>query len=304
MDFNVLKEKLEHEMNEFKASYNDMSSTEVYNDWYIIGFHEAYYKLLTSDYFSDEVEPKTINWLANKKTPVSYLYEKFKSCDEEMSHSWDDMIDWIIDVYLDEKQEFYNNISSLGLKDVPVIDDEYFDGFNYFCHISNQPFVFSANFPNNFDKGIDKEFATFFNEKLLVKSCDYGCNTYPNGIAKVIEDLGEYTFQQPVWNFIEATEQMFECKCHFYEGYNGFEFAFEFGEGENKGCYVFAAGNNGQEYTETLYLTNPEMIRDSQITNTIITIDKALYTLLEEHSLKREEREERPDTLKKITKNE
>ena len=36
MDFNVLKEKLEHEMNEFKASYNDMSSTEVYNDWYII----------------------------------------------------------------------------------------------------------------------------------------------------------------------------------------------------------------------------------------------------------------------------
>lgn len=288
MDLNVLREKLDHEMNEFQASYKDMSSTEVYNDWYIIGFHESHYEVLTSDYFSEQVSSNLVDWLAKKETPISYLYQKWMSCDGEMSHSWDDMIDWIVDVYLEEKQELHNSIASLGLKNVRETNDEYFEGFGCFCHISNEPLVFSPNNPYNVDKEVDKEFAKFFNEKLFVKSCDYACDTYPNGITRVFEGLGEYTFKQQVWDFIDATEQVFDCECLYDEGYNGFEFAFEFGEGENKGCYVFAAGNNGQEYTETLYLTNPELIREDTIRNTIISIDKALYTLLEEYGLKRE----------------
>ena len=309
MDFNIgiLREKLDHEMNEFKSSYNDMSITEVYNDWYIIGFNESYYELLFSDYVEERLDKDVLKWLSSKETPLSYLYDEWLSCDGHTSYGWDDMIDWLESVYSEEKhlekQELYNNINSLGLKDVPEKNDEYFHGFDYFAHVSTEPFVFSANFPNNFDKDVDKDFAAFFNEKLLVKSCDYGCDTYPNGVTKDIEGLGEYTFQQSVWNFIEATEQMFECKCHFYEGYNGFEFAFEFGSDDKRGCYVLAAGNNGQEYSETLYLTNPELIHDPQMANTIISIDKALYTLLEEHSLKREGRDEVLADIKRITKN-
>lgn len=294
MDYNTLvctlREKLDHEMNEFKASYNDMSNTEIYNDWYIIGFHESFYEMLSCDFVESNIDEDIIDWLIKKETPISYLYQEWLSCDGEMSYSWDDMVKWLEGVYSEEKhlerQELYNNINSLGLKDVSEKNDEYFSEFDYFVHISNEPFVFSANFPNNFDKDVDKEFAAFFNEKLLVKSCDYGCDTYPNGVTKDIEGLGEYTFQQQVWNFIDSVEQMFDCKCHFYEGYNGFEFAFEFGSDDNKGCYVLAAGNNGQEYSETLYFTNPEIIRDPQIANVIISIDKALYTLLEEHNLK------------------
>ena len=211
------------------------------------------------------------------------------------------MLDWVKGVYFEEKrlerQELYNKVNSLGLKDVSAAKDEYFDGFNYVCSISNQPVVFNPYSPSPFYENLNTEFTAFFREKLLVKSCDYGCDIYPGGVDAPVTCGDVYTnphmvqtYRQQVWNFIEAVEQMFGCECHYCEECNGFSFAFEFGSGDNKGCYVFGTGNNGQEYCEILYLTSADMIRDQQVADTITTIDKAFYTLLEEHSLRREDK--------------
>ena len=38
----ILCEKLDKEMSAFRASYNNMTTIQVYNDWYIIGFKEEF----------------------------------------------------------------------------------------------------------------------------------------------------------------------------------------------------------------------------------------------------------------------
>lgn len=293
--FEKLSEKIDIEISEFKSHYEGLSPMAVYNDSYKINFFESFKNMLSNDYIDNDYNGKVIAWLSEKNSPIDFLHEMYMGSDGEMSYDWDDMMEWVKGVYFEEKrlekQELHYEISSLGLKDVPISNDEYFEGFECFVSVGHSPVVFSANFPGSFDENINAEFGAFFRERLLVKSCDYGCDTYPGGVTKIRGELdGEYTFRQEVWNFIEAVEQMFNCKCDFIKGYNGFEFAFEFGSDNKKGCYVFAAGNNGQEFTETLYLTDLLMIRDPQIANTIISIDKALYTLLEENLLRREDR--------------
>ena len=299
--FEKLCDKIDIEMSDFKSQYEELSPLEVYNDSYKINFFESFKNLLCNDIMNKDINSNLMVWLSEKNNPIDFLYDAYIGSDVEISYAWDDMLDWIADVYLEEKeqnkQEFCNNIGSLGLRDVPTVDDEYFDKFDYYCHILNEPIVFSSHVPSRLDKNLDKEFGAFFKEKLLVKCCDYGCDTSPEGVLGVVA-TGDVrttpgvvqTYQQQVWDFIEDVEQMFDCECHYFKECNGFEFAFEFGSDDNKGCYVLAAGNNGQEYSEVLYLTNPDMIHDDVFRNTIISIDKALYTLLEEHSLRREER--------------
>lgn len=295
--FEKLCDKIDIEMSDFKSQYEELSPLEVYNDSYKINFFESFKNMLCNDYIDNDVNANLIAWLSEKNNPIDFLYDAYIGSDVEMSYDWDDMLDWMAGVYLEEKehdkQDFCNKIGSLGLKDVPSVNDDYFDKFDYYCHISNEPIVFSSHVPIRFDKDLDKEFGAFFKEKLLVKSCDYGCDTYPDGIKKAVGDGNVYTkpgivqtYQQRVWDFIESVEEMFDCNCHFYEDVNGFEFAFEFGSGDRKGCYALAAGNNGQEYSECLYLTKPELIRDPQIANIIISIDKALYALLEGYNLR------------------
>lgn len=285
----ILREKLDREMSEFKASYRDMSVTEVYNDWYIIGFKEEYFEMLMSDFTEGRFNDKEIAWLSSLEKPLDFLYDAWMDCDGAMDHNWDSMIDFVRGVYYDEKhrekQNLYYDIKALGVKVVENAPDDFLSQFDYFGHVSDNPFVFSAELPNNFDEEVDKTFGAFFKENLLVKSCDYGCDTFPCGVSKAVVPGNVQIYRPEVWNFIEAVEQMFECKCTYYNEVNGFEFVISFGEDDSKGCYVFGAGNNGQEYSQCLYFNNPDQLNNADFVKAITTIDKAFYTLLEEYEL-------------------
>ena len=285
--YDNLVEKVENEMKSFKASYENMSPTQVYNDWYIIGFKEEFYEMLTSDFTKESHYAESLVWLSSFENPLQFLYDQWLSCDGAFNHDWDEMLDWINSIYENGKEVLLDQVDSLYLKCNVSNTDKYFDSFAYACNISNNPIVID-NKAHDCVMALSNKFKDFFREKVFVKSCDYGCDTYPGGVTDVVGSE-VYTFQPKVWNFIKNVEQMFDCKCSYPEDYNGFQFAFEFGENENKGCYVLAAGNNGQEYTETLYFQNPEQIHNADFVKAVTTIDRALYLLLEGNGLRQEE---------------
>ena len=266
----LLRENLDKELEAFRKSYDEFSIIQTYNDWYTIGFYESYYDVLTSDYAKDRLDSEAFEWLSSKENPLCFLYNEWISCDGELSLDWDDMVNWVNSVYSEEKhlekQKLYNQINSLELKAVSASKEEYF--------------------ANNFDAYVNKEFAEIFRKNLLVKCCNYGCDIYPGGISQAVEGFGVYKFQPQVWNFIDKVEKLFDCKCCFDKSTNNFNFVFEFGNDDKKGCYVIGSGNNGQEYSVCLYLTDWKLIRNPDVINTLTTIDKALYSLLEEHGLR------------------
>lgn len=283
----LLEEKLDSEIAEFRASYNKLSVAETYNDWYVIGFMEEYFDALSSDNVSQRLGEKEMSWLTSKEKPLSFLYDFWMGVDGAMDHDWEAIFDFVRNAYNEEKRmvkrDLYHEIKTLDLNPVKDFDDTQFD---YFCHITDNPNVFSAQFDNNFDSSVDKIFGEFFKNKLSVKCCDFGCDTYPHGVSKEVAPGNTQTYQQQVWNFIEDVERMFGCKCTYFNEVNGFEFVIAFGKGENKGCYVFGAGNNGQEFSECLYLTNWELIQSPEFSKTLLTIDKAFCVLLEENDLR------------------
>lgn len=203
------------------------------------------------------------------------------------------------------KEEVIEAFNKSLLPEVTFIknpDDAYFDKYDYLCHITDHPVVFSAELPDNMDRAIDKEFEEVFQNKLNVKCCDYGCDTYPNGITKNIEGMGQYTFQAKVWEFINQMEKTFDCKCNYFEGYNGFSFDFEFGSGENIGSYTFGAGNNGQEFSQVLYLKDYKQIREPETLKALTYIDGNIYKLLEDNDLRVYPRERNKSLDNKISK--
>lgn len=287
--YDVLKEKLDNEMREFKNSYRTMAAEQIYNDWYVISFMEEYYGFLTSDFVQNRFNEKELAWMVSLEKPLDFLYDKWQGSDGTTHYDWDVMSDFVWSIYYDEKrhekQDLHNEIKTLDIKVIENTADDYFDKFDFRSHISHNPVVFNSGFPKHFDHEINERFEAFIKENVLVKSCDYGCDTYPNGILKEVAPGNFQSYQQQVWNFIEAVEQMFDCKCTYYNKVNGFEFVIEFGEGDNKGCYVFGAGNNGQEYSQCLYFKNPDQLNNVDFVKNVKTIDKALYTLLEEYDL-------------------
>lgn len=101
---NTLQQKLNAEMAEFKKTYETMTPTQIYNDWYIIGFYEAYYELLL--YINDNEDTycgsqEILDWLNTFKNPFGFLYSEWLSADGALSYDWDDMFDFIEEVYKD-----------------------------------------------------------------------------------------------------------------------------------------------------------------------------------------------------------
>lgn len=90
-------DKLEAEMQEFKDSYKSMTPTEIYNDWYIIGFFEEYFDMFEGVEFGEQDE--VLSWLASQDKPLDFLYEKWMGSDGAFSHDWNDMISWVNDEY-------------------------------------------------------------------------------------------------------------------------------------------------------------------------------------------------------------
>lgn len=96
-----IKEKLNQEMAEFKKSYQNMTPTQIYNDWYIIGFKEEYYEMLMSNFIDWDDYPFIAKWLCEFEQPLQFLYTEWLSYDGAFNHDWDMMFDFIEEVYRD-----------------------------------------------------------------------------------------------------------------------------------------------------------------------------------------------------------
>lgn len=97
----MLKKNLDREMEEFRQGFKSMQPVDVYNSFYKINFYEEYYMLLMSD-FVDEYE-HLVEWLSKFENPLSFLYGEWLGCDGAFSGDWNDMINFITNVYEEEK---------------------------------------------------------------------------------------------------------------------------------------------------------------------------------------------------------
>lgn len=97
----ILHETLTNEMMDFRKSYESMSPTQVYNDWYIIGFKEEYYEMLMCDYVDWDDYEHIAKWLCGFKCPLQFLYDEWLSADGALDHDWNAMFDFIEEVYRD-----------------------------------------------------------------------------------------------------------------------------------------------------------------------------------------------------------
>ena len=107
---------LDGEIKFFRESYDEMTKAQAYNDWYIIGFFEEYYELLSCDFLDNRGVEDVLGWLATKESPLSFLYNAWMDSDGAFSHDWEDMLNWICSTYEEEKAksvtELIQNASS------------------------------------------------------------------------------------------------------------------------------------------------------------------------------------------------
>lgn len=99
--YDILIEKLEKEMQEFRASYESKSPMEVYGDFNKIAFWEEYYSLFTSDYLSNDNDTHIVNWLSEIENPMQFLYDQWLDADIAFDHDRDIMSDWLESLYDD-----------------------------------------------------------------------------------------------------------------------------------------------------------------------------------------------------------
>jgi len=97
--FEAFGDNIVKEMEEFKHSYDSMSSTQIYNDWYIIGFKESFYDLFTECDIPDNKLDDVILWLSKQEKPLQFLYDIWLCCDGAMSYDYNDMIGWLLEIY-------------------------------------------------------------------------------------------------------------------------------------------------------------------------------------------------------------
>ena len=136
-NYDKLIDSLDKEHEAFEDSYKSMTTTQVYNDWYIIGFYEAYYDMLSTDIaVLPQLDDDIIAWLATKEKPLAFLYNKWMSCEGSLSHDWEDMLDWITLVFAEDKYREEKEIDLVEVdsemdvsKDkimVAILDADYF----------------------------------------------------------------------------------------------------------------------------------------------------------------------------------
>lgn len=94
--------KLDAEITEFRKSYEDKTKKEIYNDWYVINFYENYYELLVNNIC--DIKTDVVRWLNSFRRPLAFLYDEWLSCDDCFSERWDDMVDWIENLYRYQKE--------------------------------------------------------------------------------------------------------------------------------------------------------------------------------------------------------
>ena len=97
----IFKENLNREMQDFRQSFKSMRPVDVYNSFYKINFYEEYYMLLVTDFIDEYAQ--ILEWLSKLSYPLAFLYDKWLSCDGAFSGDWNDMMNFITNIYEEEK---------------------------------------------------------------------------------------------------------------------------------------------------------------------------------------------------------
>lgn len=93
---------IDNEIKKFRENYASFPET-AYGDYYKIFFIESYYNMFFS--IADEIGEDVICWLNKQKNPLVFLYGKWLSCDGNFSESWEDMSDWVKQLFNEERAE-------------------------------------------------------------------------------------------------------------------------------------------------------------------------------------------------------
>lgn len=72
------------------------------NKTYVINFYENYYELLVNNIC--DIKTDVVRWLNSFRRPLAFLYDEWLSCDDCFSERWDDMVDWIENLYRYQKE--------------------------------------------------------------------------------------------------------------------------------------------------------------------------------------------------------
>lgn len=95
---------LSKERNSFKQECLGWDSSRIYDNWYKIGFFEAYYELFLSEYAEYDDYREVYQWLSNLPCPLQFLYSEWLKAGEAMSFNWDNMWDFIEEVKKSESE--------------------------------------------------------------------------------------------------------------------------------------------------------------------------------------------------------
>lgn len=101
----ILTKKVSEERNVFRLHYADKNPLDVYDDCYKINFYEEYYGLLTSNFTDFTKNNEVVEWLCQYENPIAFLYEQWLSCDDAFSGDWDEMLDWLDEIYWEHRKE-------------------------------------------------------------------------------------------------------------------------------------------------------------------------------------------------------
>lgn len=97
----IFKENLNREIQDFRQSFKSMQPVDVYNSFYKINFYEEYYMLLVSGFIDEYAQ--ILEWLSKLSYPLAFLYGKWLNRDGAFSGDWDDMVNFITNLYEEEK---------------------------------------------------------------------------------------------------------------------------------------------------------------------------------------------------------
>ena len=97
----IFKENLNREIQDFRQSFKSMQPVDVYNSFYKINFYEEYYMLLVTDFIDEYAQ--ILEWLSKLSYPLAFLYDQWLSCDGAFSGDWNDMVNFITNLYEEEE---------------------------------------------------------------------------------------------------------------------------------------------------------------------------------------------------------
>ena len=97
----ILAKHLDREMQEFRQNFENMQPLDMYKDFYKINFYEEYYMLLSSDFIDNYTQ--LVEWLSKFENPLAFLYDEWLGCDGAFSGDWDDMVNFITNIYEEEE---------------------------------------------------------------------------------------------------------------------------------------------------------------------------------------------------------